>query len=143
MVRLGGGDREDVATQLRFLEPARKRAFEDPRPALAQSSPGDDEHATPTRAAGCGNEGGEGQMRLGLSHSVQIEACLYPVQAALQPFCVGTVDPGETLQRGHSPRSRTNLLHSHRSRIHGGTGRIHDNRSVAAQRPHIADRLSP
>jgi hypothetical protein len=35
------------------------------------------------------------------------------VQAALQPFCVGTVDPSETLERGHSPRSRTNLLHSH------------------------------
>ena len=38
-------------------------------------------------------------MRLGLGHSVQIEACLDPVQTALQPFGVGAVDPGKAVER--------------------------------------------
>jgi hypothetical protein len=40
-------------------------------------------------------------MRLGLGHSVQIEACLYPVQTALQSFSVSAVDPGKTIERRH------------------------------------------
>ncbi len=38
-------------------------------------------------------------MRLGLAHSVKIEACLDPVHPALQPFGVGAVDPGKTIER--------------------------------------------
>lgn len=38
-------------------------------------------------------------MRLGLGHPVKIEARFDPVQTALQPFGIGAVDPGKTVER--------------------------------------------
>src|SRR6202030_249979 len=83
VLRLSRRDREDVAPQLRLLQPARNRTLEDARPARAKSPPGDDEHATPSRGACRCDEGGEFPMSLGLGHPVKIEAYLDPVQTAL------------------------------------------------------------
>jgi hypothetical protein len=97
VLRLGRRDREDVPPQLRFLQPARNRTLEDARPALAEPAPSDDEHATPSYGPRGRDESKEGPMRLGLGHSVKIEACLDLVQTALQPFGVGAVNPGKTI----------------------------------------------
>jgi hypothetical protein len=47
-------------------------------------------------------------MRLGLSHSMKIETCLDPVQTALQPFGVGAVDAGKTIEWGQRHMRRCN-----------------------------------
>ena len=99
MMRLSGGDCENLPTQLRFFEPARKGAFEHARPALAEPAPGDHEHAAPAALARCRDEGGERPMRLGLSHPVQIEARRDPVLTAPQPLGGGAVDPGKAIER--------------------------------------------
>ena len=115
MLRLRRCDREDLPPQLRFLQPARNRTLEDARPALAKSPPSDDEHAPPSRRARRRDEGTEGPMRLGLGHSVKIEAGLDTVHTALQPFGVGAVDPSETIERRHMRRCSAASLNSRRS----------------------------
>jgi len=56
-------------------------------------------------------------MRLGLGHSVKIEAGLDTVHTALQPFGVGAVDPGKTIERRqrHMRRRSAASLNSRRS----------------------------
>ena len=82
-------------------------------------------------------------MRLGLSHSVQIEACLDPVQTALQSFSVGPVDPGKTIEGRNGWRKRTASLDSRRGN-HRLTGRLlRLSRSATAQWPHVANRFFP
>ena len=56
-------------------------------------------------------------MRLGLGHSMKIEACLDPVHTALQPFGVGTIDTGKTIERRgrHMRRYSAAPLNSRRS----------------------------
>jgi len=56
-------------------------------------------------------------MRLGLGHTVKIEACLDLVHTALQPFGVGAVDPGKTIERRqrHMRRWTEASLNSRRS----------------------------
>ena len=66
------GSREDLPPQLRLLQPARNRTLEDAQLVLAETSPGDDEHATPSGVARRGDEARECPMRLGLGHSVKI-----------------------------------------------------------------------
>jgi hypothetical protein len=83
MVRLSGRCRQNVTPQLGLFEPPRDRAFEDPRPARAKSSSGDDEDAPATRFTTHSDKAGELPMRLGLGHSVQIKARLNFVQTAL------------------------------------------------------------
>ena len=82
-------------------------------------------------------------MRLGLSHSVQIEACLDPVQTALQSFSVGPVDPGKTIKWRHGWRERKASLDSRRGnqRLTGRLLRL--SRSAIAQWPHVANRFLP
>jgi hypothetical protein len=82
-------------------------------------------------------------MRLGLGHPVKIEACLDPVPTALQPFGVGAVDPGKTIERRRMGRGRPALLNSRRSgiRLAGRPRRI--GRPNAAQRPNVANRFLP
>ena len=145
MLRLRRRDRQDLPPQLRLLQPARNRTLEDARPALPEPPPGDDEHATPRRGARRGDEGRKGSMRLGLGHPVKIEACLYPVQTALQPFGVGAVDPGKTVERRQRRTRRCSAvsLNSRRSGVSlaGRPRRI--GRPSAAQRPNVANRFSP
>src|SRR5205807_9080103 len=97
VMRLGRSGRENLPAQLRFFEPARNRTLEHSRPALAESSPGDDEHAAPARGARGLDKAGECPMRLGLGHPMQVEACLDPVQTAPPPFGIGAVDPGKAV----------------------------------------------
>src|SRR5260370_26396823 len=111
VMRLRLGDREDASPQLRFLKPARNRSLEDARPTLPEPPPGDHEHATPSCGPRRRDESKEGSMRLGLGHSVQIEACLYPVQTALQSFSGSAVDPGKTIERRHVGWGRHASLH--------------------------------
>jgi hypothetical protein len=82
VARLGGCCREDMAPQRGLLQPARKQALEDPRPARAKSPSGNDQDASATRITRYPEEGGELSMRLSLGHSVQIKACLDTVQTA-------------------------------------------------------------
>jgi hypothetical protein len=90
-----------------------------------------------------GDEGREGAMRLGLGHPMEIKACLDPVQTALQPFGIGTVDPGKLIERRQVRRCRADSLSSRRSggRLAGRHRRI--GRPSAAQRPNVANRFSP
>ena len=136
-------DREDLPPQLRLLQPARNRTLEDARPALPEAPPGDDEHATPSRGARRGDEARECPMRLGLGHSMKIQACLDPVQTALQPFGVGAVDPSKTIERWHMRQCSALSLNSRRSdiRLAGQPRRI--GRPSAPQRPNVANRFSP
>lgn len=117
VLRLRRRDREDVPPQLRFLQPARNRTLEDARPALPEPPPSDDEYATPSDGPRACDEGKKGPMRLGLGHSVKIKACLDLVQTALQPFGVGTVNPGKAIERWqrHMRRCSAALLNSPRS----------------------------
>ena len=143
MLRLGRRDREDVPSQLRFLQPAWNRTLKDAKPALAKSPPGDHEHATPSRRARRGDEGGKCRMRLGLCHSVKIEACLDLVQTALQSLSVGTIDPGKTIEGRQRWRCGPDSLDSRRSDI-GLAGRpCRIAGPSVAQRPNVANRFSP
>ena len=82
-------------------------------------------------------------MRLGLSHSVQIEACLDPLLTALQSFSVGPVDSGKAIEGRHGWRERIASLDSRRGN-HRLTGRLlRLSRSATAQRPHAANRFLP
>jgi hypothetical protein len=143
VLRLGRRDREDVPSQLRFLQPAWNRTLEDAKPALAKSPPGDHEHATPSRRARRGDEGGKCRMRLGLCQSVKIEACLDPVQTALQSLSVGAVDPGKTIERRHVRGGRAASLNSRRSGIRLAARPFRSGRPSAAQPPNVANRLLP
>lgn len=142
-MRLRRRDCEDVPPQLRLFQPARNRSLEDARPALPESPPGDDQHAAPSRGARRRDEGGECLMRLGLGHAVKIKACLDPVQPALQPFGIGAVDPGKTIERRHVRRCSAASLNRRRSGIRL-TGRPRRNaRPSAAQRPNVTNRFLP
>ena len=82
-------------------------------------------------------------MRLGLSHSVKIEACLDPVQTALQSFSVGPVDPGKTIEGRHRGRGCSASLDSRRG-DHRFTRRpLRVSRSAATQWLHVANRFLP
>jgi hypothetical protein len=74
---------------------------------------------------------------------MQIEPRFDPMEAALQSFCVGAVDPGETIERRHLRRPRQGRFRSHRR---NGDDRARASRGhgpLAAQRPHIANRFYP
>ncbi len=80
-------------------------------------------------------------MRLGLGHSVQIEACLDPVLTALQPFGVGAVDPGKAIEGRQG--GRTVSLNPRRSDLRLPARRFRIGRPGAPQRPNVANRLLP
>lgn len=142
MMGLRRRDGEDMPPQLGLFEPARNRSLEDTRPALPEPPPSDHEHATSSSGPRRRDEGKEGAMRLGLSHSVEIEACLYFVQTALQPFRVGAIDPGKAIERRHVRLEHTALLDLRRgNHLAGRPLRI--NRRAAAQRPYVANRFLP
>lgn len=143
MLRLGRRDREDVPSQLRFLQPAWNRTLEDAKPALAKSPPGNDEDAAPSRRARRGDEGEECPMRLGLCHPVKIEACLDLVQTALQSLSVGTIDPGKTIEGRQRWRCSPHSLDSRRSDIGHAWRPCRIAGPSAAQRPNVANRFSP
>ena len=84
-------------------------------------------------------------MRLGLGHSVKIEACLDPVQTALQPFGVGAVDPGKPIEwrQRHMRRCSAALLNSRRSGVRLAARLRRIGRPRAAQRPNVANRFLP
>src|SRR5438270_8941547 len=140
---LGLSDRENLPPQLGFFEPARNRALENPRLALAETSPGDDEHAAPSRVVRLRDEGGEGPVCIGLRHSVQIEACFDFVQTTLQPFRVGAVDSGKVIERRHARRGCNALLNSGRNRFLAAARRSRDGRPAIVQGPYIANRFLP
>jgi hypothetical protein len=118
-MRLGLSDRENLPPQLRLFEPARNRALENPRPALAETSPGDDKHAAPSRIAALRDECGQSPVRVGLPHSVQIKACFDFVQTPLQSFCIGAVDSGKAVERRNTRRARNALPDVRRNRSLG------------------------
>jgi hypothetical protein len=109
MTWLGRCDRQHVPAQLRLLQPSRNRALEHPRPIWAKSPPGYDEHAAPSCIARQTDKSGKRPMRLGLSHSMQIEAGLDLAQTTLQPLGVRPVDPGKPVRRSRG-RHRTRLM---------------------------------
>jgi len=82
-------------------------------------------------------------MRLGLGHSMKIEACFDPVQTTLQPFGVGAVDPGKPIERRQRWRCGPDSLNSRRSDIGLARRPCRIAGSTAAQRPHVANRFSP
>ena len=96
--RLGRRDREDFSSQPCFFEPARNGTLEHPRPAWTETPAGDDEHAAPPGVRFAVDERGESAMRFDLSLSVEIEAGLDRVEATLQPFGIGPVDPRELVE---------------------------------------------
>jgi|SRR5690242_4291807 hypothetical protein len=123
-MRLGLSDRENLPPQLGFFEPSRNRALENSRAALAETSPGDDEHAAPSRIARPRNERGQSPVRVGLRHSVQIKACFDFLQTTLQPFRAGAVDSGKAVERRHASRGRNALLDSRRNRALAAVWRL-------------------
>ena len=96
---LGCRDGQDVPPQLRFLEPARYGALEDPRSYLAETAPCDDKHTAPSRIARCSNEFGKRPMGLRLRHAVQIEPGIDPVKPTLQSLGISSIDPGKAGER--------------------------------------------
>jgi hypothetical protein len=76
---------------------------------------------------------------------VKIEACFYPVQTALQPFGVGAVDPGKTIEGRQRWRCGPDRLNSRRSdiRIRLAARPCRIDGPGATQRPNIANRFSP
>lgn len=143
MLRLGRRHREDIWPQCRLLEPSRNQLPKDPRPALPASLSGNYQYAAPPYTARLRNEGGQGLVRFSLCHSMQIEPCLDPMQPAFQPFCIGAVDPGKTIERRHLRQPRRDPLRpcqrNSRDRLRGARR----NRPLTAQRPHIAKRFCP
>jgi len=143
MFRLGRRDREDMWPQRRPLKPSRNQVFQNPRPALPAPPSGNYQHAAPPHTPRLCNEAGQSPVRLGLSQSMQIKPCLDPMASALQPFCVGAVDPGKTIERGRLLWPRRALS---RSRQSSGDNRRRNCRCdcpLAAQRPHVANRFYP
>jgi hypothetical protein len=65
------------------------------------------------------------------------------VQTALQPFGVGAIDPGKTIERRHVGRRRSAALDSGRGNHHLAGRRLRTSRPIAAQWPNIANRFLP
>jgi len=144
MLRLRRRDCQDLPPQLRFFEPARNRTLQNPRPALPQPPPGNDEHAALSRVPRGNDKRKERFVRLGLGHPMQIEPRLYPVQTALQPFSIGAVDPGKPGQWRQLRWDGSTLLETRNGL--GSLWRAHlmnGIRDVAAQRPRVTNGLLP
>jgi hypothetical protein len=82
-------------------------------------------------------------MRLGLGHSVKIEARLDPVQTTLQPFGIGAVDPGKTIERRQLRWRGAASLNSRRNDVRLAARPFRIGRPDAAQRPNVANGFSP
>jgi len=97
MLRPRRGDRQHIAAQIGFVQPARHGALQDAaaRPAM----PGDDQNAAPAGGTRGGDKALERAMRLGLGHAVQVEARLDSAAAAAEPLRGGAVDTGELIER--------------------------------------------
>jgi hypothetical protein len=65
------------------------------------------------------------------------------VHTALEPFGVGAVDPGKTIERRHVRRGRTDALDSRRGDFRLARQPRRTGRPSAAQRPNIANRFMP
>ena len=81
-------------------------------------------------------------MGLGLGHSVEIEHRLDPAQAALQPFGIGPVDPGEAIQR-RLDMPRTRILRRGRRGFLLQACRREGRAFATRQWLHIANRFVP
>jgi hypothetical protein len=144
VLRLRRRDRQDMPPQLRLLQPARNRALQDPRPVRAESSSGDDENAAVPGITRRQDKIGEGPMRFGLGPSMQIEACLDLVPAALQPFGIGSVDAREPVESDRGVRQVWAApIGCRRTGLWCGAPTCRMRPGATAQRPHIANRLLP
>ncbi len=130
--------RSSGSSSQRGTEPFRTPGLLWPSPA-----PGDHKNATPSCGPRHRDEGRESGVRFGLSHSVQIEVCLDPMQTALQPFGVGAVDPGKSIERRHARGGRTGSLNSRRSDVRLAPRPFRIGRPGTAQRPNVANRFLP
>ena len=110
MARLRGRDRQELPPQHGLFEPSRNRAFQHARPVGTEASTGDDQDTAKSRIARGMNKCSEGAVRLGLGHTMQVEASFDPMVAALQPLGVGAVNPGEAIKSRGRDRHITSFL---------------------------------
>lgn len=97
VLRASRRDRQDMAAEIGFVQPARHGALQDA--AAHAAMPGDNEDAAAAGGARARNKAGERAVRLGLGHAMQIEARLDIALAAAQPLGGGAVDTGEAIER--------------------------------------------